>query len=105
MGPVERFLQRNSIFHQEIRKMAQTKSRNVPETHYDDIGVLQAEAGHGDGGGGKTLSLRCWRHIVLEDARTAACLQERTPARRVAPEHCSMHVRQVAIAFAYAAAV
>ena len=56
MGPVERFLQRNSIFHQEIRKMAQSKSENVPEIKSEDIGVLRAEAGHEDGGGGPTLS-------------------------------------------------
>ena len=85
--------------------MAQSKSENMPEIKSEDFDVLRAKAGHEDSGGGKTLSLRCWRHIVLEDARTAACLQEHTPARRVAPEHYSMHVRQVAIAFAYAAAV
>jgi hypothetical protein len=56
VGPVERFLQRNSIFHQEIRKMAQSKSENVPEIKSEDIDVLRAEAGHEDGGGGPTLS-------------------------------------------------
>ena len=56
MGPVERFLQRNFIFHQEIRKMAQTKSEGMLETKSADIDVLRAEAGHEDGGGGPTLS-------------------------------------------------
>jgi hypothetical protein len=56
MGPVERFLQRNSIFHQEIRKMAQSKSENMPEIKSEDFDVLRAEAGHEDGGGGPTLS-------------------------------------------------
>jgi len=39
MGPVERFLLRNSIFHQEIQKMAQTKSEDMPETKSEDIEV------------------------------------------------------------------